>query len=443
MVAKRISSFFVLTCLITISSLSGTLPASAQVSENRARPSVSIHSGSTLQPLRASPGLLQAVAVSRACRPPSTLVPFPFQSLLPENAVNYKRCQKEASATRDPKSYRCCVAPVATPTPFPSGACCKAIPGANPGYDCSLPVLNFGHPQGIPFARQRCNSVNQSVSCVWDASNPKCCAPGIPGCGQDPTPTPRPTVTPAPSPYPSGACCQAIPGANPGYDCSLPVLNFGHPQGIPFARQRCNSVNQGVSCVWNASNPKCCAPGIPGCGQDPTPSPKPTVTPKPTETPRPTPSPTVTPKPTETPRPTPSPTVTPRPTETPRPTPSPTVTPRPTETPRPTPSPTVTPRPTATPTPRPSATPTPTPACLSPNILIPFPFAVLATQPATANEYTRCKSASGGNSNYQCCVNPSDLCSRAGGSMSFGSVCGVTTVPVFGPVDGKICCKHR
>ncbi len=332
MVAKRISSFRVLIGFFALTFLSGQLPASAQVSENRARPSVSIQSGSALQPLRASPGLLRAVAVSRACRPPSTLVPFPFQSLLPENTVNYKRCQKEASATRDPKSYRCCVAPVATPTPFPSGVCCKAIPGANPGYDCSLPVLNFGHPQGIPFARQRCNSVNQSISCVWSASNPKCCAPGIPGCGQEPTPTPKPTVTP---------------------------------------------------------------------------------------------------RPTETPRPTPSPTVTPRPTETPKPTP--TVTPRPTDTPKPTP----------TPTPRPTATPTPTPACLSPNVLIPYPFAVLATSPATASEYTRCKSAAGSNSGYKCCVNPSDLCSRAGGSMSFGSVCGVTTVPVFGPVDGKICCKHR
>ena len=382
----------VLTFVVSIFLTSGITPASAQDSGISERPqAVARPEARRLKPLRVSPALLQAVSVRRECRPPSVPLPFPFQSLLPGNELDYKRCHKEASATRNPKAYRCCVAPRATPTPFPSGACCKAIPGANPGYDCSLPVLNFGHPQGLPFAQQRCNSVNQGSSCVWSLSNPKCCAPGIPGCAPEATPTPRPTATPAATPFPSGACCHAIPGANPGYDCSLPLLNFGHPQGLSFAQQRCNSVNQGVSCVWSLNNPKCCAPGIPGCGAGPTPTPQ--VTPRPTDTPKPTP--------------------------------------------------TATPRPTATPTPRPSATPTPTPTCLSPSVLIPFPYAVLATHPSTANEYTRCKSASGGNSSYKCCVNIPDLCSRAGGSMVFGSICGVTAAPVFGPVDGKICCKSR
>ncbi len=425
MVAKKISNDLMLAGFLTFLGSIAAPGASAQTgAEVVQRPVGEVQEVQPrVRPLKAPPALIRAVVESRACRPPSVLVSFPFQSLLPQDPVNYKRCHKEASATRNPKSYRCCVAPRATPTPFPSGACCKAIPGANPGYDCSIPLLNFGHPQGIPFAQQRCNSVNQGASCVWSTGNPKCCAPGIPGCRQEPTPTPKPTATPTPSPFPSGACCRAIPNANPGYDCSIPLLNFGHPQGISFARERCNSVNQGSSCVWSINDPKCCVPGIPGCGPVATPTPRPTETPKPT--------PTVTPRPTETPKPTP--TVTPRPTDTPKPTP--TVTPRPTETPKPT----VTP----TPTPRPTVTPTPTPACLSPNVSIPFPFTVLATSPATAAEYTRCKSASGGNSSYKCCVNVPDLCSHAGGTMSFGSICGVTSVPVFGPVDGKICCKNR
>jgi hypothetical protein len=405
------------------------------------------------KPIKMPQALGQALAGVRGCRPPSVLVSYPFQSLLPQNPVAYKRCQKEAEASRDPKRYRCCVAPV-VPTPFPSGACCKAIPGANPGYDCSLPLLNFGHPQGIPFARQRCNSVNQGVSCAWNTSNRECCAPGIPGCGGSATPTPKPSVTPtvtprptetprptptatpkptatpSPSPFPSGACCKGIPNANPGYDCSLPELNFGHPQGISYARQRCISANQGASCVWSVSDPKCCIPGLPGCAPEPTPTPKPTATPVPA-------TPTPSPKPSATPSPVPAtPTPSPKPSATPSPVPA-------TPTPSPRPSATPTPRPSATPTPRPSVTPTPTPACLSPNVLIPFPYAVLATQPVTATEYSRCKSASGGNPSYQCCVNIPDLCSRAGGNMSFGSICGVTSVPVFGPVDGKICCKNR
>ncbi len=319
-----------------------------------------------IRPPQAPAALMEAVALSRPCKPPSVLVSFPFNTLLPENPLDYKRCMKEAKASRNPKNYRCCVAPrvVPTPSPFPSGACCKAIPGANPGYDCSLPVLNFGHPQGIYFARQRCNSVNQGGSCAWSNNNPKCCVRGTPGCSgfTTPTPTPKPTATP-------------------------------------------------------------------------------TVTPRPTETPKPTP--TVTPRPTETPKPTP--TVTPRPTETPKPTPTvtPTPTPKPTATPTPKPTATPTPKPTATPTPRPTATPTPTPSCYPPSVLIPYPFSVLATSTATANEYSRCKMAAGSNSSYQCCVNVPELCSRAGGTMSFGSICGVTSVSVFGPVDGKTCCKNR
>lgn len=72
----------------------------------------------------------------------------------------------------------------------------------------------------------------------------------------------------------SGECCKAKPNANPAYDCSMPILNFGnpphpqgHPQGQTAAYNRCVSVNAGASCQWNTANTsKCCADGIPGCG---------------------------------------------------------------------------------------------------------------------------------------------------------------------------------
>jgi hypothetical protein len=147
------------------------------------------------------------------------------------------------------------------------------------------------------------------------------------------------------------------------------------------------------------SDPKCCIPGLPGCAPEPTPTPKPTATPVPA-------TPTPSPKPTATPSPVPA---------------------------------------TPTPSPRPSATPSPTPRpqCLAPSVWIPFPFAALATSPATALEYNRCKTAAGSNLTYQCCVNTTDLCSRVGGSLSFGSVCGAGYSPLFGPIDGKICCKSQ
>jgi hypothetical protein len=55
----------------------------------------------------------------------------------------------------------------------------------------------------------------------------------------------------------SGACCKAKANANPSYDCSLPVLNFGHPQGLYYAQQRCVQVNMGASCEWSTQDPKC------------------------------------------------------------------------------------------------------------------------------------------------------------------------------------------
>jgi hypothetical protein len=78
-----------------------------------------------------------------------------------------------------------------------------------------------------------------------------------------------------PDPGKSGECCKAKPNANPSYDCSMPILNFGnpphpqgHPQGQNAAYNRCVQVNAGASCQWNNSNKeKCCAEGIPGCGQ--------------------------------------------------------------------------------------------------------------------------------------------------------------------------------
>jgi hypothetical protein len=218
------------------------------------------------------------------CRPPNAWIAYPFQSLLPSNPQEYERCKKEAGATSSPERYRCCA---------------KAT---------------------------------------------------------QPSPTPRPTETPRPSPFPSGACCKAKPNANPGYDCSLPLLNFGHPQGISFAYQRCVQVNGGASCMWSNQNKECCAPGIPGCS---------------------------------------------------------------------------------------SPTPSPTPACSPPQVGIPFPFSALATQPELAEEYANCKKAAGSNSAYVCCVDPVLSCKRKGGVMINGSSCPRPMSPIFGPVQGKICCRSR
>lgn len=94
---------------------------------------------------------------------------------------------------------------------------------------------------------------------------------------------------------------------------------------------------------------------------------------------------------------------------------------------------------TSTPTPKPTD---PSRTCLPPNIGIPFPFNILATNPLFASEYAKCKQAAGSNTAYICCVNPEDACKRSRGFMVVGNACPRPLLPVFGPVNNRICCKR-
>lgn len=140
---------------------------------------------------------------------------------------------------------------------------------ANPdaGYNVSSTSSN-----NVPINQCYLNSVGE---CLYNTANPAMAngGPWNTGCpasvaGADCCKWKRPITGQ------SGECCKAKPNANPAYDCSQPLLNFGnpphpqgHPQGQLGAYNRCVQVNNGASCGWNTGNrQKCCAEGIPGCG---------------------------------------------------------------------------------------------------------------------------------------------------------------------------------
>jgi len=139
------------------------------------------------------------------------------------------------------------------------GKCCKRNPNINPNpQDCAAieqPTWNAINAPGAVYSEALSKTCNLKFSptlqpCVWDTNNPDCRPPA-------PSPTPKPS---------NGACCLMKPNANPVADCSDPIMNFGHPQGLGAAKNRCNQINQGGSCVWDLNNPKCCVPGMQGCG---------------------------------------------------------------------------------------------------------------------------------------------------------------------------------
>jgi hypothetical protein len=340
-------------------------------------------------------------SASRECTPPAVLVPYPFQALLPSNPSAYERCKKEASVAPVPQKHRCCVKPVLTtptprptetprPTPFPSGACCKAKPNANPGYDCSLPLLNFGHPQGVAFGYQRCIAANGGASCQWSIQNRECCAPGIPGCGSvSPTPACNPPNTLVAYPFQA-----LLPGNPQEYErCKKEAGASGKPEAY-----------------------RCCA--------RPAPSPTPTATPacKPPNTLVAYPFQSLIGNPQEYDRCKRESAASGRP---------------------------ETYRCCA----RPAPSPTPGPSCAAPNVLIPSPFSILATDPDLAPEYDRCKRLSAtippqlifipGQQAYGCCVSLLEACNRGRGLLLNGAVCPRGTTNVFGPIQEKICCKRE
>jgi hypothetical protein len=140
----------------------------------------------------------------------------------------------------------------------------------NAGYNVSSSISN-----NVPVNQCYTNSVGE---CLYNTANPASAngGPWNTGCpasvaGDDCCRWKKPTAVSS-----SGVCCLAKPNANPAYDCSQPLLNFGnpphpqgHPQGQLGAHNRCIQVNGGGSCSWNFANKeKCCSPGIPGCGPD-------------------------------------------------------------------------------------------------------------------------------------------------------------------------------
>jgi hypothetical protein len=182
-----------------------------------------------------------------------------------------------------------------------------ANPNQSPAYNVGSTSAN-----NVPIGQCYLNTVGE---CLYNTANPATASGGWnTGCpssvaGSDCCRWKKPVAQ-------SGDCCKAKPNANPTYDCSMPLLNFGHPQGVSFARERCVQVNAGASCEWSTSNIKCCVPGLPGCG-----------------------SPEV--------------------------------------------------------------------ACNPPSVSIAYPFTQLATNPAAAELYARCKAAAGASGNpqaYKCCV---------------------------------------
>jgi hypothetical protein len=301
---------------------------------------------------------------------------------------------------------------------FSSGQVHAGVTCADPNHSPQYNVSSSGS-NNVPVNQCYLNSVGE---CLYNTAIPGSAASWNTGCpssiaGSDccrwrkgePTPSPRPTETPRPSPFPSGACCKAKPNANPGYDCSLPLLNFGHPQGISFAYQRCVQANGGASCQWSTQNRECCAAGVPGCASS-----------------------------------TPSPAIECRPPNVWVSYPFQSLLPgNPGEYER------CKKEAGASGSPekyrccvKPVApTPTPKPSCPPPQIGVPFPFSALATNPVFSAEYAKCKQAAGSNTSYMCCVNPEDPCKRAGGNLFNGRSCPSRMIQIFGPVQGQVCCK--
>jgi hypothetical protein len=246
------------------------------------------------------------------------------------------------------------------------GKCCKRNPNVpNNTQDCaaieSVTWQAINTP-GVSYSDALNKTCNFKYSttlqpCVWDTSNPECKSSGTSS-----TPTPTPSPTPKPT---SGACCLIKPNANPLISCSDPMMNLGHPQGLSAAKKRCNSIYGGNSCQWDINNPKCCLPGMEGCG------------------------------------------------------------------------------------------PNPGTLCSPPSESIPAPFTVLATNPAYAELYKKCKTLAGNSGdpqNYNCCVTlQKDPCAEKGlnsvspslmGITEKGSLCCTSKTPKQDILSGnKVCCE--
>lgn len=204
----------------------------------------------------------------------------------------------------------------------------------------------------------------------------------------------------------SGKCCKVKPNANPVIDCSVPLMNY--QPTIPNAYQRCVQANGGNSCQWDVNNKECCPAGVP-CG-GPSPSPTPSCLPPNTWVSYPFTS-IAQSNPTEYAR---------------------------------------CKQEAGSNTQyrccvHPATGGSDTNSCPPPSILVSYPFQALATNPALASEYNRCKQEAGSNTQYRCCVNPVRTCAQQGGMLVNGSSCPADAQVIFGPFNGangpQICCK--
>lgn len=277
-------------------------------------------------------------------------------------------------------------ATVNPPICFKQSECCQA----------NLPLAGFVDCT-VGIDAKKCKN---TAGCHW---NPKCT--GGSGGGSD---TGGGTGTGTGTGQ-SGKCCKVKPNANPVIDCSVPLLNY--QPTIPNAYQRCVQANGGNSCQWDINNKECCPAGVP-CG-GPSPSPTPSCLPPNTWVSYPFQS-LAQSNPTEYAR--------------------------------------CKQEAGSNTQYRCCARPgtgggSDTNNCAPPSILVSFPFQALATNPALASEYNRCKTESAGNPAYRCCVNPVSTCTQQGGTMVNGGQCPGGTQAIFGPFNGtngqQICCKQQ
>ena len=126
------------------------------------------------------------------------------------------------------------------PDPEPtSGKCCK-YSGWNP-YDCQDVELTVGPPDAVD---EVCQDINGGSSCYWDYTDPDCCKRAISdGVG-------NPDFQCDPDGQ-SGNCCKYT--GHIFADCGAIESMAGADVDL-----RCQSVNMGMSCTWDYSNPDCC-----------------------------------------------------------------------------------------------------------------------------------------------------------------------------------------
>lgn len=142
-----------------------------------------------------------ACGANKCCIIPGTVSPCPIPNATPDTC-------KAAQCAWSPKPE----------CSGKAGPCCKPKPGGT--GDCSLPIMNLGHPQdvnnplGHTFGKARCEGVN--YGCAWDQTNPECRI--LP---PNPCPPPYFSISQSDGKYccqkntPNAFCCRKLEGPKP------------------------------------------------------------------------------------------------------------------------------------------------------------------------------------------------------------------------------------